>query len=78
MLEVNSYELINKCSPFVSFDLIRSVGGRETTATTEKRLHYRDRVYNGNRGYSNSSCTHPKSSNHTTESVKECNDDTEV
>ena len=36
MLEVNSYELINKCSTFVLFDLIRSVGGRE--ATTEKRL----------------------------------------
>ena len=34
MLDMNSYELINKCSQFVLFDLIRSVGGRETTATT--------------------------------------------
>ena len=36
MLDVNSYELINKCSTFVLFDLIKSVGGREATATTER------------------------------------------
>ena len=39
MLDVNSYELINTCSPFVLFDLIKSVGGREATTIT---------VYNGN------------------------------
>ena len=38
MVDVNSYELINKCSPFVLFDLIRSVGGSETTMTAEKQL----------------------------------------
>ena len=75
MLDVNSYELINTYSTFVLFDLIRSVGGRE--ATTEKQLRYRD--YKGNRGNGNCSCTHPTSSNHTTESVKECDDsDTKV
>ena len=41
MLEVNSYVLINKCSTFVLFDLIRKCGRqpsdyRQTTA--EKRL----------------------------------------
>ena len=40
MLEVNSYELINKCSTFVLFDLIRKCGRqrsdyREATATTK-------------------------------------------
>ena len=70
MLDVNSYELINKCSTFILFDLIRSVGGRE--ATTEKQLRYRD--YKGNRGNSNLSCTHSASSNNTNESVKECDD----
>ena len=35
MFGVNSYELINKCSPFILFDLIRSVGGRAMTTTAE-------------------------------------------
>ena len=41
MLKVNSCKLINKCSTFVLFDLIRNVGGsqrsnyREAMATTE-------------------------------------------
>ena len=34
MLDVNAYELSNKCSPFVLFNFIRSMGGK-TTATTE-------------------------------------------
>ena len=34
MLDLNSYELINYCSPFILFDFIRSVRGK-TTATTE-------------------------------------------
>ena len=82
MLDMNSYELINTYSPFVLFDLIRSVGGRGMTGTTEKRLqriNYDYKVYNGNGGYSLCSSTHPTSSNRTTESVKECNDnDTKV
>ena len=36
MLDVNAYELINKCSPFVIFDFIRSVVG-ETTARATTR-----------------------------------------
>ena len=34
MFDVNSYKLINKCSPFILFDSIRNVGG-ETTMTTK-------------------------------------------
>ena len=30
MLDVKAYELINKCSLFVLFDFIRSVGGKTT------------------------------------------------
>ena len=41
MLEVNAYELINKCSTFVLFDIIRKCG-RQTSdyrqRTAEKRL----------------------------------------
>ena len=63
MLDATSYELINRCSTFVLFDLIRSAGGRETTMID----------------YSNRSCTHPTSSKYTTESVKESYDnDTKV
>ena len=64
MLDVNSYELINKCSPFVLFNFIRIVGGNKTTL----RATTRHTTANGEEW------RHPTSGNHTTETVKECND----
>ena len=59
MLDVNAYEFINKCSPFVLFNFIRSVGGETTArATTIHRTADRDKW------------RYPTSSNHTTKSVK--------
>ena len=79
MLDVNAYKLINKCSPFVLFDFIRSVGGKttatatstpatETTATVVALMTARatTRKITSDR----EKWRHQTSSNHTTESVK--------
>ena len=83
MLDVNSYELINKCSTFLLFDLIRSVGGREATATAEKRPQRKDydrlQRLQTQQGLQQPQLQNATSSNNTTESVKEWDDnDTKV
>ena len=60
---MNSCKLINTCSTFVLFDLIRKCGWQTSDYREATEYHYRDKK--GNRGKSNCSCN-PTSSKNTT------------
>ena len=76
MLVVNSYELNNKCSPFVIIDFIRSVGGRATTTPTESTTAAEAtatvvaRLQTSHVDRSRDEWRHPTSRKHTNENVK--------